>query len=711
MSGKFPYRLSLDLGASSLGWAILALDPNSGEPTRIHGLGVRIFEAGVEGDIEQGKDSSRAVVRRQARQSRRQQWRRQHRKQKLFDLLQKLGLLPNPLPDQPSSRKAVLDALDAELSTKLITAANHENAHDAAQKLPYLLRDKAATSRVEPFELGRALYHLGQRRGYLSNRKTQSKDEDEGQVVSAISEMQTKLDTAGLTLGAFFNREEHPAVKRIRRRWLGREQYRREFLKIRDIQSPAFPRLTPADWKNIYDTIFYQRPLKSQRHLIGRCELERDSRGKGLQRCAIALPIAQEFRLLQKVNDLRVTTIGRFNDPLTASERKKLLAELREHGDLTWSKVRKLLGLNKSAKFSHEYEHKSDDDDDKLIDHRTNAKMSAVFGSKWFGLSEEEQTAIVLEVLHYRKPEKLKQRAMNIWSLSEEAAEKLKKTQLEEGYAAHSKLALERLVRGEPDAPGMSTGVAYQTVRKALYPERFDTAESHKSLPPVLKWSDDIRNPAVIRALTELRKVVNELIAKYGAPKNVHIELAREIRNSRDKRKDIYKKNKENETRRKKAALQIATEVGMENPRRRDIEKWLLADECNRECPYCGRTINMRNLMAGDAEFNVEHIFPRRYIDNSYLNKTIACRACNDSKGDRTPATAFDGERLQQILQRVERFQGTAREIKLARFKTEIPDPGFVERQLNDTKYNSRVAAAYLTFTRYTRLLVRPRFE
>lgn len=684
MAERVPYRLSLDLGASSLGWAVLALDRKTGEATRIEATGVRIFEAGVEGDIEQGKDASRAVVRRQARQPRRQQWRRQHRKQKVFNLLQNFGLLPTSDPAAP--RKAILDALDADLSARHVPVDDH----DAAQKLAYRLRDMATTAPVQPFELGRALYHLAQRRGYLSNRKSQGGDDEEGQVVGAISEMQAKLNEAGLKLGAFFNRLEKPAEKRIRRRWLGREQYQDEFKRIREVQSRAFPAITDADWKRIHDAIFFQRPLKSQRHLIGRCDLEKDARGNGLKRCAMALPIAQEFRLLQKVNDLRVTIGDRVNAPLMPQEREKLLAALHEKGELSWSRIRTLLKLGKSAWFSLE------EWDDKLIGHRTNAKMLAAFGPKWREFPKEQQDAIVLEVLHYRKPERLKQRAINVWSLSEEAAERLQNTRLEPDYSAHSKRAIERLVRGNADTLGMSAGVAYQTVRKALYPEEFETSKPRESLPPVLQWRKDIRNPAVIRALTELRKVVNELVGKYGRPAAVHIELAREIRNSRDKRKDIHKKNKQNETRRKKAVAEILKEVGTGYPRRRDVDKWLLADECNRECPYCGKAINMRQLMAGDAEFNIEHILPRRYLDDSYLNKTIACRTCNDAKGDRLPAAVFSGERLQRILQRVEEFQGSAAEIKLARFKMEKVDPDFVDRQLNDTRYSSRIAAAYL---------------
>ena len=41
---------------------------------------------------------------------------------------------------------------------------------------PYVFRDKASKQKVTLFELGRALYHIAQRRGFLSNRLDQSAD-------------------------------------------------------------------------------------------------------------------------------------------------------------------------------------------------------------------------------------------------------------------------------------------------------------------------------------------------------------------------------------------------------------------------------------------------------------------------------------------------------------------------------------------------------
>ncbi|WP_437185571.1 type II CRISPR RNA-guided endonuclease Cas9 [Planctomicrobium sp. SH668] len=687
MVNSIPYRLGLDLGASSLGWAVIVLDQPRGMPSEIRAAGVRIFDAGVDGDIQQGKDSSRAVVRREARQPRRQQWRRQNRKRKLFVLLQELGLLPKSDENHSVARKQVIDELDRQLAEKYVRKDDFE----AQQKLPYLLRDWACSKPVADCELGRALYHLAQRRGYQSNRKGQSKDEDTGVVLSSIGEMDRRLKETGLSLGAYFNRKINPRDERIRRRWLSRQQYREEFHAIQKAQANAHSQLNAEIWKKIDQAIFYQRPLKSQSHLIGRCELEFDKKGKGLKCCPLAHPVSQLFRVLQKVNDLRVTTSTRKDEPLNDNERTLLLNELNVNAELSWKKVKSLLKLPKQSKISLE------DGDDKLVGNRTNAKLLAVFGPEWNQRSEEERTAIALEVLHYRKPEKLQQRAMKVWGLSEEAARQLAfKTHLEEDYASHSKLAMERLIAGNADVPGLFARGSYSTIRKALYPEKFTNGKNLSTLPAVNSWKSDIRNPAVIRALTELRKVVNCIINKFGKPEHIHIELARDLRNSRKKRKEMHDVNLQNQKRRELAKANAIQEGGISKPSRSDIEKWQLADECSWECPYCGKAINRKQLLGDSAEFNIEHIYPRRYLDDSFLNKTIACRKCNDEKGDLTPQQAFSGKKFEEILDRVSRFKGQLAEAKLLRFKTTPEINEFTNRQLADTRYNSRLAAEYL---------------
>ena len=167
------YHLGLDLGVRSLGWAVVGIDPLH---PKVIDAGVRCFEAGVEGDIEKGKDASRSRERRQKRGARRQLRRRSARLTKLLRALQRLGFVGNHCSDTvdtPESRHALLDRLDAELRAKLLPQADHQGE----QVFLYQLRARAALGEeLPPFAVGRALYHLAQRRGllYLSSDSLQT---------------------------------------------------------------------------------------------------------------------------------------------------------------------------------------------------------------------------------------------------------------------------------------------------------------------------------------------------------------------------------------------------------------------------------------------------------------------------------------------------------------------------------------------------------
>ncbi|MEJ7592093.1 MAG: type II CRISPR RNA-guided endonuclease Cas9 [Planctomycetaceae bacterium] len=350
------YRLGLDLGANSLGWAVLELQPktawHNADPIGVIATGVRMFDAGVDGSIEQGKDSSRGAERRQARQTRRQTWRRQYRKSKLFGILQRLEHLPSTENREADTRDVALKSLDEALTAKWCP----EGDIDSHQKLPYLLRAAALEHALEPFELGRALYHLGQRRGYKANRKTEKPDdEDAGKVATGI----TVLDRARLAIpddpstirtlaqtvrdeftqqeGRFALKSEDPSSAtrgRIRKHYTSRKMYYDEFIAIRDAQLGFDTSIQIADWKRIEKALFHQRPLKSQKHLVGRCTLEYDGRGHGRRRCTIAMQEFQEFRLLQTVNHLRILLPDQPSQPLTDDQRGILVDHLQQHGDL-----------------------------------------------------------------------------------------------------------------------------------------------------------------------------------------------------------------------------------------------------------------------------------------------------------------------------------------------------------------------------------------
>lgn len=449
-----PYILGLDIGTTSVGWAVI--DSRNGKPVGLRLAGVRIFEAGVEGDIESGRDASRAAGRRDARLQRRQTWRRASRLRRSFAELQRHGLLPAGAYDSESRHEALLK-LDAVLREKHVPKDDER----AAQLLPYLLRSKGVTEPLTLLEFGRALFHLAQRRGYRSNRKTDQKfeaDSDDGldsngespkkrakrkskatdeqtsarplnagnsasesaasgkedtlKVKESITRLQHEM--AGRTLGQFFATLD-PLQQRIRQRWTGREMYIDEFERLWAEQSKHHPELTTEVKRAIWNAIFHQRKLKSQKGLVGKCELELNRR-----RCAKALPIAQEFRILEQVNKLKLREANGYERFLEADERNALIERLKNQQSLSFAKARE--GLGKGAKFTQELD---ENGEDKLVGDRTTNRLRPIFGAAWDEFSEAQREQIVYDVLHFQDAKALARRAMRAWKLAPDAAEKL----------------------------------------------------------------------------------------------------------------------------------------------------------------------------------------------------------------------------------------------------------------------------------------------
>lgn len=676
-----PYVLGLDIGASSVGWALIGLD--RGKPAHLIRCGARVFDCGIEGtDFSAGKDNSRSATRRQARMARRLLNRRFRRQRRLFNLLVKAGLLAAGDPAQ------VVPALDAAIRAKRLAAFPAGSAERRRQEhlLPYRLRALALSEKLDPHEIGRALYHLGQRRGFLSNRQTPPrKDEKPGEVKAHITELGEKMKAAGVrTLGEYFASLD-PEQERIRRRWTSRQMYLDEFAAIWAVQAAHHPAiLTDETRKRIHRAIFHQRPFKSQAGLIGTCEFER-----GRKRAPWGLLLAQRFRTLQQVGNARIVARNGAVRDLTATERDTLLAVLERQGELSFAKARKLLRLPPGSAFNWE-----SGGEDRFIGNRANARVAEVFGDRWWAFTDGERDAVVEDVLSIQKDEALARRGQRRWGLDADAAARFGQTSLEDGYCALSRQTLAKIV------PLMQQGMPYSTAVDKVYGKRH--TEPVDFLPPPAPTYPHLRNPMVLRVLAELRKVTNAIIREYGKPDVIRVELARDMRRSKKQRQESWQRMRQNERDRRKAAEKITAEAHIDDPSRADIEKVLLAEECGWICPYTGNSISMNALLGPTPTFDVEHIIPfSRCLDDSFLNKTLCeVRENRDHKRNRTPHEAYaaDTGKWEEILARVGRFKSNAREEKVRRFRLETLEDlsGFVTRQLNDTRYATRQATDYL---------------
>ncbi|MDD4051914.1 MAG: type II CRISPR RNA-guided endonuclease Cas9 [candidate division Zixibacteria bacterium] len=666
--------LGIDLGPNSIGWALL--DGNGNDDNALKATGVRVFDAGVDSLETDGKGKSRNQDRRDARLIRRGLERRSRRMRNLARLLQRSGLLPPGDVDTPQGRDQFLQELDRTL----------EN--------PYRLRARALDEQLTPYKLGRALYHLAQRRGFLSNRQSApKKDEEEGAVKGGISELQAKIDAVhARTLGEYFAGID-PHKDRIRQRYTSRAMYEREFDAVWTTQRRHHPALLTDDLrKQIRRGIFHQRPLKSQNKFIGMCTLEPDR-----PRAPWAELNAQRFRYLQRVNDLLIIDQATGEEAkLTEDQRRILIEYLETKEDVTFGGVRRLLKL-RNVEFNLER-----GGEKKIPGNRTTARLSKIFGpDRWIAFTDDEKNAVINDWRRTVKDETIRKRGLNFYRLDEESAERFSNLRLDSGYCNFSRHALRKLLFE------LQKGTPLQTAIKEKYPEQFSVASAAMdALPPVERKSGlpSLRNPIVMRSLTELRHLVNSIIARYGRPDLIRIELARELRQTPKQRNETWKKMRDNETQRARAAEECRDKYEIPNPTDRDILKFLLWEECNKTCPYTGKTISHEALFGPNPEFDIEHIIPfERCLDNSYLNKTLCWVDENRRiKGNRTPFETYHGsDKWDDILNRVRNFRGRLKYQKLNRFKM-LPEQvqtlldDFTTRQLNDTRWASKWAKRYL---------------
>lgn len=682
-------RLGLDLGTNSIGWALYALDDRS-RPERLVDAGVRIFSDSR--DPESSDPLGKA--RREARQPRRQRDRRLQRKRRIMAELVRLGLMPR----EKGARKA-LEGID-----------------------PYELRQAALTRRLDRHELGRALFHLQQRRGFKSNRLGDGDAKETSKVRERIAALTTTMEAAGAaTVGAYWRRRLLEGERVRGSFWTAREMLEAEFDAIAAAQRRLDPALPPLD--RLRGIVFHQRPLAPQRP--GVCTID----GKS-PRAPWALPIVQRFRILQEVNNLRVTVPPEPSPRrLERKERDVLLERLGRSREVAFERMKSLLRLPEDARFNLESENRKKLDGDKMALALAHKER---FGKGWHDLPPERQQAIAERLIDPLLEEEALEHFLEGLGLDAERAARVARTRLPQGHCHLGLPVIEAIVSIMEE---QSLGYAEAAKEAGYHHSDFRSQSGSDTLPyygaALARWClplnkpsptthpDEaqhgrIANPTVHVGLNQLRKLVNAVIERYGKPDEIHVELARDLKLGKARLDELAaeqgrnrRRNEEADKAMREAGHDPATSGrGTVAENRRRYRLWLELDpEPHRRCcPFSGRPIGIRALFSADVE--IEHILPfARTLDDSMANKTVAFVAANRDKGERSPWEAFhDSPTIggcaydwEAIADRGTRLPRN----KAWRFGADAMDRfsaegDFLDRQLNDTTYLSRLTRTYL---------------
>ncbi len=520
-----PYRLGLDLGSNSLGWFVTYLDKRGDryEPVALGPGGVRIFPDGR--DPQSGM--SNAVDRRMARGARKRRDRFVERRKDLISALVKYNLFPN----DPRERLA-LERLN-----------------------PYALRKAALTDILPAHHVGRALFHLNQRRGFQSNRKTDSKQSEDGAIKQAATKLHAAMTEEGAaTLGSFLadrhlsetylDRQDairselvrlgkdhltgnarKKAWAKIRKRLFGddvlppkdapdgvraratmigakasydfyptRAMLHDEFNAIWAAQRVHHPTMTDEARTEIERIIFFQRPLKPA--IVGKCTLDPATRPfkddpEGY-RAPWSHPLAQRFRIFSEARNLEIRETGKGSRKLTKEQSDLVAAALLANKEVKFDRLRTLLKLPPEAKFNLESERRIALDGDQTAARLSDKKG---FGKAWRGLSLERQIAIVARLEESEDEEELIAWLERDCGLDGAAAARVANTTLPVGHCRLGLRAIGNILpimQNELDDDGLSGAGYHIAARRAGYDHaKLPTGEQLDRLPYYGQWLAD----------------------------------------------------------------------------------------------------------------------------------------------------------------------------------------------------------------------------
>ena len=683
------YRLGLDLGTNSIGWSIYSLDEDN-KPINLENLGVRIF---TDGRNPKSKEPL-AVERRTARGQRRIIRRRKQRRRATFRLLQSQGLFPKTKEE-----------------TQKLKLLN-----------PYELRIKAMDEKLEPFELGRVLFNLSVRRGFKSNRKDGSQEEvkensksEKLTQSSKCTNLANAIKESGYrTLGEFLwkNQEKNNGIRFAPDRmeyYPTRQLYIEEFNLIRKKQEEFYSNI---DWDKIFDSIFFQRPLRPQER--GKCQYLPEN-----ERTFKAMPCAQKIRILQDVYNLTFIANGK-SKQLLPEWQEDLIELLNTKEKVTFSDMRKKLNLDNGIVFNLE-----SDSREFLLGNATAVKMRSKnrFGQLWDTLSLQEQDNIVEKLITAEEDSEVVE-MLNNYDLTEEQKDFItKKTIFSSGTTSFCKEFTENVIAEiekekcqiHKAIENLGYKYAEQSVAKSNLLPYYGQVLVGSTMGIKANPKNDeerygkISNPTVHIALNQTRTVVNAIIKEYGKPEQVVIEVSRDLKASREAKAKMQQKITQNQ--KENARLNINIKDACPKilyPNRKDRLKFKLWEELNpsnaldRRCIYCGKQISGADIF-DDNLIQIEHILPfSRTLWDSEYNKTVAHTKCNQDKANKSPFEAFGnnpyGYNWCEILERVSHLKAPQKrklfaENAIANFDK---DSGFIDRQLTDNAYLSKMALRYL---------------
>lgn len=680
------YGIGLDIGIASIGYAVVALDTQD-EPCGILRMGVRVFEK-----AEHPKDgASLAAPRREARSARRRLRRHRHRLERI--------------------RNELVDA-------KLITEEQLTTLFDGQLEDIYALRTRALDEAVSDAALCRILIHLAQRRGFKSNRKSDSSDKEAGKLLNAVSANAARMEQHGYrTVGEMFFKDADFAKQKRNKGEAYTATVRRSDIEAeaRMILAAQMQygnrKITETFIETYVDILTSQRPFDlgpgapspyggdQVYKMIGKCTFEPTE-----LRAAKASYSFEYFQLLQKVNHIRIFRNGAFV-PLTDAQRQQVIELAHKSPDVSYDKIRKALDLPEEETFNtvrYLQDGVEAEKKEKLgclkAYHEIRKCLDKISKGRITTISTEKRNAIAFALTAYKSDDKI------IAALKEANVEEIDIEQLltMRGFSKFGHLSVKAC---DAIIPFLEQGMTYNAACEAAgYAFRaHDKSEKCRYLPADPKDAPELENitsPVARRAISQTIKVVNAIIREQNgtSPTFVKIELGREISKTFSERAKQDKSMRDNAAENERLMDALQKEFGLIHPTGMDLIKYRLYQEQNGYCLYSLKQLDLRRLFE-PGYVDVDHIIPySRSFDDRRSNKVLVLSSENRQKGNRLPLQYLTGAKRDAFIVYV---NTQVRDLKkkrnlLKETITEEESKEFTQRNLQDTQTMSRFLYNYI---------------
>lgn len=685
--------LGLDIGVASIGWAYI--EENEKE-SRILRSGVRIVPVtNEEDDFKAGRSISINADRTRYRGMRRNNQRWKARRDTLTALLLEHKMYPDA--ELMSFKNADPYLIEVEYAKNNSKTKNKKDRKPPVSLKLYHLRARAVKDKITLKELGRVLLHLNQKRGYKSNRKTDASPDETTEYLEKIAGNSAMLDDKEQTIGQHF----HEAFKsnphtQVRQQMFYRKDYQYEFEKIWITQQAFYPDVLTEALKHEIGTrtIFYQRPLKSQKGKVSRCQFEQNFRV-----VPKSSPFFQLFRVWQNINHLEITDDETREFLLTLKDKQKLFAFLDKKDGSKKSGILKELGYS-AKKFDLNF--------DEVQGNRTKNRLVKIFKDNDIQDTSildfnpalenpENQPSYRLWHLLYsiEEPEHLYKALMGKFGFTREQAIAVGKVKLEKDYGNLSAKAIKKIL------PHLINGEEYSKACEIAGYNHSDSLKKEENEARILQDRIDLiqrgelRNPVVEKILNQLVHLVNGIIESddLGKPDEIRVELARELKMNAKKRQKVSKSYNDRRRENDKIRKELQGEYNYKHVSRNALDRYKLWEETGGISVYTGKTIQLSDVLNDTALYDIEHIIPKaRLFDDSFLNKTICESKINEEKGAQTAhdyMLAKSEKEYQAYVQRVKQIKSKPKREKLMMSEKDIPE-GFIERQKKDSQFIAR---------------------